>query len=156
MEQLWWTSFLVWITAWRNHDKSLSSPWRIVFKSHWSSAFSPLHLILQSKRSTQHCGSESPHCSQGQSPGTKLTGLSSIARRHLQTPTRSQLPQLRWPKMLIQKVYCIAVPSKNRKTIKWKHPLPDTQFTKAPRMDPTIQSRMTPAAKAVDRNLAHL
>jgi len=33
------------------------------------------------------------------------------------------------------------------------NPHPRHPVTKAPRMDPTIQSRMMPAAKAVDRNL---
>ena len=45
---------------------------------------------------------------------------------------------------------------KKRKSIKRKQPLPDTPFTKVPKLDPTIQSRMTPAAKTVDRNLAGL
>ena len=42
---------------------------------------------------------------------------------------------------------------KKRKSIKQKQPLPDTPFTK---LDPTLQSRMTPAAKTVDRSLAGL
>ena len=45
---------------------------------------------------------------------------------------------------------------KKRKSIKWKQPLPDTPLTNVLMLDPTIQSRMTPAAKTVDRNLAGL
>ena len=43
-----------------------------------------------------------------------------------------------------------------RKSIKRKQPIPDTPFTKVPKLDPTIMSRMTPGAKSADRGLAGL
>lgn len=46
--------------------------------------------------------------------------------------------------------------TEKRKGIKRKQPIPDTLYTKVPKLDPTIQSRMSPLAKALDRNLAGL
>jgi len=43
-----------------------------------------------------------------------------------------------------------------KKEIKRKQPIPDTPYTKVPKLDPTIQSRMTPAAKTADRGLSGL
>ena len=43
-----------------------------------------------------------------------------------------------------------------KKEIKRKQPIPDTPYTKVYKLDPTIQSRMTPAAKTADRGLSGL
>ena len=43
-----------------------------------------------------------------------------------------------------------------KKEIKRKQPIPDTPYTKVPKLDPTIQSRMTPAAKTADKGLSGL
>ena len=40
--------------------------------------------------------------------------------------------------------------------VKRKQPVPDTIYTKCPKLDPTIQSRLPKSAKDVDRNMACL
>ena len=57
---------------------------------------------------------------------------------------------------VMQEAFSQALSSQRRKTIKGKQPIPDTPHTKFPKLDPTIQSRMSPGTKAVDRNLAGL
>ena len=44
--------------------------------------------------------------------------------------------------------------NERRRSLKRKQPIPDTPFTKCPKLDPTIQSRLPKPAKDADRNLA--
>ena len=55
---------------------------------------------------------------------------------------------------IVQDAFSRPLEPRKKKNIKRKYPVPDTPFTKVPKLDLTIQSRMTPAAKTADKNLA--
>ena len=55
---------------------------------------------------------------------------------------------------IVRDAFSHSLPPAKRKSLKRKQPIPDTPFTKVPKLDPTIQSRMSPAAKATDRGIA--
>ena len=42
------------------------------------------------------------------------------------------------------------------RSLKRKQPVPDTPYTKCPKLDSTIQSRLTKSAKDADRASAHI
>lgn len=54
--------------------------------------------------------------------------------------------------IIIQDTFSCTLEAAKRKSIKRKQPIPDTLFTKVPKLIPTIQSRL-PAVKTVNRGL---
>ena len=50
--------------------------------------------------------------------------------------------------------FCQSLKPEKQKDIKRKQHIPDTPFTKVPKLDPTIQSRMSASAKLTDRGLS--
>ena len=71
----------------------------------------------------------------------------SDSDRHKISPTTAKI---------VEDAFSHMMTTEKRKGIKRKQPIPDTLFTKVPKLDPTIQSRMAPQAKVLDRNLAGL
>ena len=57
---------------------------------------------------------------------------------------------------IVQDAFSCTLETAKRKSIKKKQPTPDTPYTKVPKLDPTIQSRLTPVVKTADRGLAGL
>ena len=55
---------------------------------------------------------------------------------------------------IVKNAFCRSLKPDKRKDIKRKQPIPDTPYTKVPKLDPTIQSRMSATAKLTDRGLA--
>ena len=55
---------------------------------------------------------------------------------------------------IVRNAFCRSLKPEKRKDIKRKQPIPDTPFTKVPKLDPTIQSRMSAPAKLTDRGLS--
>ena len=55
---------------------------------------------------------------------------------------------------IVRDAFSHSLPPAKKKSLKRKQPIPNTPFTKVPKLDPTIQSRMSPAAKATDRGIA--
>ena len=55
---------------------------------------------------------------------------------------------------IVRNAFCRSLKPEKRKDIKKKQPIPDTLFTKVPKLDPTIQSRMSATAKHTDKGLS--
>ena len=53
---------------------------------------------------------------------------------------------------IVEDAFSHTMTTEKWKGIKRRQPIPDTPHTKVPKLNPTIQSRMTPQAKALDRN----
>lgn len=57
---------------------------------------------------------------------------------------------------IVEDAFGRSIPNERRRGLKRKQPTPDTPFTKCPKLDPAIQSRLPKTAKDADRNLARL
>ena len=57
---------------------------------------------------------------------------------------------------IVEDAFGHSISNERRRSLKRKQPIPDTPFTKCPKLDPTIQSRLPKPAKDTDRNLARL
>ena len=54
---------------------------------------------------------------------------------------------------IVKNTFCRSLKPDKRKDIKRKQPIPDTPYTKVPKLDPTIQLRMSVTEKLTDRGL---
>ena len=57
-------------------------------------------------------------------------------------------------KKIVKNAFYRSLKLDKRKDIQRKQPIPDTPYTKVPKLDSTIQSRMSATAKLTDRGLA--
>ena len=57
---------------------------------------------------------------------------------------------------IVEDAFGHSISNERRRSLKRKQPIPDTPFTKCPKLDPTIQSRLPKPAKDADRNLARI
>ena len=57
---------------------------------------------------------------------------------------------------IVEDAFGHSIFNERRHSLKRKQPIPDTPFTKCPKLDPIIQSRLPKPAKDTDRNLARL
>ena len=57
---------------------------------------------------------------------------------------------------IVEDAFGHTISNERRRSLKRKQPIPDTPFTKCPKLDPTIQPRLPKPAKDADRNLARL
>ena len=57
---------------------------------------------------------------------------------------------------IIKDAFRHSISNEKRRSLKRKQPIPDTPFTKCPKLDPTIQSRFPKPTKDTNRNLARL
>ena len=57
---------------------------------------------------------------------------------------------------IVEDAFGHSIFNERRRSLKRKQPIPDTLFTKCPKLDPTIQSRLPKPAKDADRNLTRI
>ena len=57
---------------------------------------------------------------------------------------------------IVEDAFGHSISNERQRSLKRKQPIPDTPFTKCPKLDPTIQSRLPKPAKDADRNLARI
>ena len=77
----------------------------------------------------------------------KLLDSNPDSDRHRISPTTAKI---------VEEAFSHTSSTEKQKGIKRNQPIPNTHYTKVPKLDPTIQSRMSLLAKTLDRNLAGL